>query len=261
MTKKFIGFGFAAGFVLFFLLIAVTSAFPGGQSAGGEEILISTHGRYPQRVLLKLPNGFDSKKKYPLIVGLHGHGGDAAGFATAFSGFRDQPVLIAVPQGEYQTAGGGWSWYLKTEDRSLWEAADSVTVARVVDAISEIAATYPVEKIFVFGFSQGASLAYMVGLRNPSLIAGVAAVSGYLPEIDEQGALLHVAEIAKAKKVRIFVGRGVSDNLVSREEYTRQVEYLSKAGFVVTTYEFQGGHTLTGMLMARMWKWLKEGLI
>lgn len=229
-----------------------------GQDALARDITLATHGRFPQSVILKLPNDYDPKKTYPLIVGLHGYGGTMAGLTAAFDGLRDQPVLLAFLQGEYKREGGGWSWYVMTEDRTVWEKVDEIAVARVVEAIQKIKSAYPVGKITVFGFSQGASMAYLVGLLHPALISGKAAVSGNLPEIDRQGSILHAANIAEAKNVRIFVGRGLADKAVPREEYSRQIEYLSKAGYAVTTYEFQGGHTLTGMLMARLWRWVKK---
>jgi len=230
-----------------------------GQDTLTRDVAMTTHGRFPQSVLLKLPNDYDPKKTYPLIVGLHGYGGTMAGLTSAFDGLRDQPVLLAFLQGEYRREGGGWSWYVMTEDRTVWEKVDELAVARVVEAIQEIKSVYSVGKISVFGFSQGASMAYLVGLLHPALISGIAAVSGSLPEIDMQGSILHAANIAEAKNVRIFVGRGFADKAVPREEYSRQVDFLSKAGFDVSTYEFQGGHTLTGMLMARMWRWVKKG--
>lgn len=243
------------------LLSNPASAQPGGRSSLARDITIAVQGRFSQSVLLLLPSGFDPKRTYSLIVGLHGHGGDGAGLAAAFSGFRDQPVLLAFPQGEYRRERGGWSWDVMTEDRKIREKVDEAAVARLVEAIQAVKASYPVRKIIVFGFSQGALMAYLVGLSHPSLIAGIAAVSGDLPEIDKPGSLLRAADIERAKNVRIFAGRGVSDPLVSREIYTEQVEYLKGRGLTVSGCEFQGGHALTGMLLARMWKWLKKGLI
>lgn len=229
----------------------------GSQLAAGEDLSILTHGHYPQHVLLKLPRGFDAKKKYPLLVALHGNGGNAEGLSPAFNGFRDKQILIALPQGGYPKAIGGYSWFYETPDRSVWEAEDRNSVSRVVEAISEVASSYPVEKVYLFGFSQGVSLAYMIGLLHPSLVSGVAAVSGIMPEIDKEGSILHAADIEKAKNVRIFIARGTSDGLLERRHLTSQNEYFINKGFSVTLCEFQGGHTLTSELMGRVLEWLR----
>lgn len=225
-----------------------------------EDLLISTHGHYPQRVLLKLPRGFDAKKKYPLLIALHGNGGTAEGLSPAFNGFRDKQILIALPQGGYPKANGGYSWFYETPDRSVWEAADKISVSRVVEAISEVKSLYPVENVYLFGFSQGVSLAYMIALLHPSLVTGVAAVAGILPEIDREGSILHAADMEKAKNVRIFIARGTSDGLVERRHMTSQNEYFVSKGFDVTFYEFQGGHTLTSELMGRVLEWMRSEL-
>jgi len=249
------------GLVVLSSLWLISCAVPvnhGSQLTADEDSSISTHGHYPQQVLLKLPRGYDAKKKYPLLVALHGNGGSAEGLSPAFNGFRDKQILIALPQGGYPKANGSYSWFYETSDRSAWEAEDRISVSRVVEAISEIAASYPIEKVYLFGFSQGVSLAYMVGLLHPSLAAGVAAISGIMPEIDKEGSILHAADILKAKNVRIFIARGTSDGLLERRHLTSQNEYFIDKGFAVTLCEFQGGHTLTSELMGRVLEWIRK---
>ena len=209
--------------------------------------------------ILKLPEQYDNSKTYPLLVALHGNGGTSASFAPLFSSIAGASVLVAVPQGEYRKPAGGYSWFYETSDRSLWEAYDTRSVAGVVALISDIRARYPIGKVFVLGFSQGASLAYMAGLRNPSLVAGIAAISGYLPEIDREGSIVHAQDVANARNVEIFVARGVSDSLVSRQTYTAQRDFLLSNGYSVTEFEFAGAHYLTEDLLFRALQWLSEG--
>jgi len=217
-----------------------------------------TRGQNPQRVLLKLPHGYVENHQYPLLVALHGNGGSAEGLSPAFNGFRDEPMIVALPQGGYPLPQGGYSWFYKTADRSIWEKEDILSVSRIVDAISEAASLYPIKKVYVLGFSQGASLAYMTGLLNPSLVAGVAAIAGIMPEIDGSGAILHAVDIEKAKGVRMFIARGTGDGLVERRHLTSQYDYFSSRGYVATTCEFQGGHTLTTELLGKLLEWLKQ---
>ncbi len=240
----------------FWLFSLMMPAHHGSPIIAEEDLLISTHGRYPQNVLLKLPRGFKAKKKYPLLVALHGNGGTAEGLSPAFNGFRDKQILVALPQGGYSKAIGGYSWFYETQDRSVWETEDQVSVSRVVEAISEVKSSYPVDKVYLFGFSQGVSLAYMIGLLHPSLVTGVAAIAGIMPEIDKEGSILHAADIEKAKNVRIFIARGTNDGLLDRQHVTSQNEYFTGKGFAVTFCEFRGGHTLTSELMARVLEWL-----
>jgi len=227
------------------------------QIAGGG-LVISTRGQNPQRVLLKLPRGYDEKKKYTLLIALHGNGGNAEGLSPAFNSFRDEQIMVALPHGGYPKSNGGYSWFYETGDRSVWEKKDMLSVSRVVEVISEVASLYPIEKAYVLGFSQGVTLAYMTGLRNPSLVAGVAAIAGIMPEIDSQGAIIHAVDIEKAKSVRMFIARGTSDGLVKRRHFIYQKDYFINKGYVVTSCEFQGGHTLTNELLGKLLEWLRE---
>ena len=59
----------------------------------------------------------------------------------------------------------------------------------------------------MFGFSQGATMAYLTALRNPALVSGVLAVGGGLPEIDREGSLVHAADVERARAVRVFTAR------------------------------------------------------
>lgn len=211
-----------------------------------------------QTALLTIPQPYDSSKAYALLVALHGNGGTAASLAPAFSSFRGSAVLVAVPQGEYPKPGGGYSWFFPTEDRALWVARDTLTVRRVVELIEDVRARYRIGAVFVLGFSQGASLAYMIGLRNPSLVSGVAAISGYLPEIDGDGAIVSTRDITEARGVKLLIARGDRDALVGGPVFTAQRDFFRARGYAVTAFEFGGAHELTRELLSRVLRWIRE---
>ena len=76
--------------------------------------------------------------------------------------------------GGYPRAIGGYSWFMRTPDRGIWEAEDRISVSRkVVEVISDVALLYPVEKAYRFGFSQGSSPCLHDRFAlHPSLISG-----------------------------------------------------------------------------------------
>ena len=206
---------------------------------------------------LKFPPGWDSTRTYPLLLALHGYGGDAYRLALVLADVPRAGFLVAVPQGEYDLPGGGWSWFDPSRDRATWALHDAHTVETLVQLVEPLRARYHIGAVFVLGFSQGASLAYLVGLSHPGLVAGVAAVAGGLPPIDAEGAMLHAADLAAARDVRFFVARGTRDPLVNRRTYVEQAAFLRGHGFAVTTFEFTGGHDLPPELVGRLTAWLK----
>jgi predicted esterase len=208
--------------------------------------------------ILKFPERYDSAKAYPLLVALHGHGGTAAEFDSGLAFLDRASLFVAVPQGEYAGPAGGRSWFFETADRSLWEAYDTRTVDHVVELVGAIGTRYRVGKVFVLGFSAGASLAYMTGLRNPSLVTGILAIGGNFPEVDREGSILHAQDVVNGRGVKVFIARGVSDPYVGQRVFTNQRDLLLSHGYAVTAFEYAGAHHLTSELLARVGRWIRR---
>ena len=215
---------------------------------------------FPSRYLeaiLKPPAGYDSSRTYPLLVALHGYGDNARNFAPVLDRIAASAFFVAVPQGEHPRRGGGWSWFDPTAEPGAWAQQDAHTVASVVELIEALKARHHIGPVFVLGFSQGASLAYLVGLRHPEIISGIVAVAGVLPPIDTAGALLGGVDLSAARGVRVLVARGVADQAVPRRAYVAQVAFLRAHGFRVTAYEFGGGHDVPDEAVDRVRRWLR----
>jgi phospholipase/carboxylesterase len=208
--------------------------------------------------ILKFPEHYDSAKAYPLLVALHGYGGLAAELDSGLASLDRASILVAVPQGEYAGPAGGYSWFLRTADRGRWETSDARTVDRVVELIAAIGARYRTGKVFLLGFSQGASLVYMTGLRNPSLVTGIVAIGGHLPEMDREGSIVHAQDVVDARNVKVFIARGRDDPHVSPQVFTNQRAFLVSHGYAVTAYEYAGAHYLTSDLLARVGRWIRR---
>jgi len=211
----------------------------------------------PAKYIVLLPKDYDSTKTYTLFVALHGNGGDAAGFSNLFKIFSDLPVIFVLPQGQFAKLDGGYSWYFETNDRDMWEATDYLAPDLVSETITEMKTKHKIGNIYLFGFSQGASVAYMTGFRHPEGITGVAAVGGGLPTIDGKGSVIKSADLLKAVQIKIFIARGMDDPYARRTGYDRQVNFLKEKNFAVTNFEYTGKHEITYELMDRVFRWME----
>jgi len=241
-----------AALLRFLLSLLALAACVGRPPAPADVAFPSPH----LEAILKFPPGYDGTRTYPLLVALHGYGGDGFTLSQVLEKVSRAGLLVAVPQGEYAVPGGGWSWFDPSRDRDTWARHDAHTVETVVQLVEPLRAHLRVGRVFVLGFSQGAALAYLVGLSHPDLVAGVAAVAGDLPPIDTAGAMLHAADVDAARGVRMFVARGTGDPSVSRRTYLDQAAFLRSRGFAVITFEFHGGHDLPDELLGRLAAWL-----
>ena len=168
-----------------------------------------------------VPEGFDVSKSYPLVVGLHGFGGDENAFMDRYDGLFKQNaqrrgyIVVSVngrgPSGGYRGASG--------QD--------------VIDVIDLIQDTYAIDakRIYLTGHSMGGGGTVLVGFNNAERFAALAPIAGF------GGA----SQLEKAKDMPLIISQGDEDALVpvasARAFYKAaqdlgmaQVKYIEKAG-------------------------------
>jgi phospholipase/carboxylesterase len=126
------------------------------------------------------------------VIWLHGLGADGNDFAPLFQGAGGplERTRVLLPHAPMQpvTINGGMTmraWY-DIQSPDLRETPDLAGIRhsaqQVADLIRELEeAGIPAERIVLGGFSQGAVMALWTGLGFPRPLAGIAALSGYLP--------------------------------------------------------------------------------
>ena len=149
--------------------------------------------------------------------------------------------LVAAPRGTFPSVAGGCSWL--GADLEGWPKASdfAVAVAELGDLLKVLggdrdAAAGP---FVLMGFSQGAALALMAAANGAAQVAGVVALSGFLPE--GTGAS---EEHAGLSGLPVYWGHGTRDEWVPVSRARQDVERLRAAGAAVTFCEADIGHKL-----------------
>lgn len=135
--------------------------------------------------LLNLPSTYNASADYPVVIALHGTGGDAAQFERDY-GFtekaNDEQFMIVYPEG----VPGPGSFGIRT-----WNAGnccgylqqtrvdDVQFITQLIDHLSE-AYSVDSKRVYVTGMSNGAMMAYRLACEIPDRIAAIASVSGPL---------------------------------------------------------------------------------
>lgn len=249
----------AIGVVLVVGMLAVPSragAQEGDPSAGrrpGQEVLyIATPTLAPIRI--QTPNGYDPARRYPLVVGLHGHGGRGDEFFTPAPMFAGAGVIYAVLQAPYAFASAGrigYSWTLRGFDDEAGDQGESeLSVGYILSAVEALVEKFSPESVYLMGFSQGGTMTYQTALANPDRFEGFAVFgSWYRPGwFSEQ-------ELAAANELRVFIGHGLQDGVVERSTNSRDI--LEAAGFDVTLYDYAGGHMIANSAIDEMFGWIR----
>lgn len=206
----------------FIILFILAPSFIFAQEQQIKEIVIENNPQ-DNKYLLLTPKDYienpNQQNTYPLIVALHGFGGQAHGFMSLwFYPAKGRGYFIVCPQIDYR-AGRGLNYNF------------------VKDMINQIIKEYPVDKrrIFLTGHSMGAHFSYYLYLRNPRLFRASAPVSGMLR--DWAAPYVYNAE---GLKFYLFQGTKDSTNTMSEFEGTLSILKGSKADVIYETYE--GGH-------------------
>jgi phospholipase/carboxylesterase len=107
-------------------------------------------------------------------------------------------------------------------------------------------------RIVLAGFSQGGAIALQTALRYPARLAGVLALSTYLPLAGMLAAERNVAGAATP----IFMAHGQQDELIGIDRARRSREFLEALGCAIEWHEYPMGHAVCPEEIAAIAAWL-----
>jgi phospholipase/carboxylesterase len=108
--------------------------------------------------------------------------------------------------------------------------------------------------IVLAGFSQGGAMALQTGLRCPEKLAGIMALSCYLPASQMLAAEAHRANSG----ISIFMAHGNADNIVPMELAAAARRQLHDSGYAVEWHEYPMAHSVCADEIADIADWLKR---
>jgi len=141
----------------------------------------------------------------------------------------------------------------KEDERGLRESQKLIEdlIAR------ENARGIPSGRILLAGFSQGGVMTLQVGLRQPKRLAGLMALSSYLP----MSPMVEVERNAASNTVPIFMGHGIADNIVPLALGTMSRDTLIKLDYPVEWHQYPMPHSVCAEELAHIGAWLKRVLL
>src|SRR5208282_2572641 len=150
----------------------------------GDHVLALTVGQQGRTYLLHLPPVYDGKRLLPLVIVLHGGGGNAPGAVrmTGFSEKADKGGFVVV----YPNGSGRLKTRLLTWNSgnccgyALDNNVDDVGFIRAL--IDELVKTRSIDpkRVYATGMSNGGMMTYRLGCELSDKIAAIAPVAGAL---------------------------------------------------------------------------------
>jgi phospholipase/carboxylesterase len=112
------------------------------------------------------------------------------------------------------------------------------------------------ERLVLAGFSQGGAIALHTGLRHPERIAGIMALSTYVPV----GEKLSTEASTANRRVPIFMAHGTYDPVIPLDRAEQSRGLLESLGYPVEWREYGMPHSVCPEELADIGAWLGKVL-
>ncbi len=209
----------------------------------------------PYRIML--PEGFDKDKTYNLVIGLHGFGDKATGFAPLWRYMENEELIFVVPEAPYafpESEVPQFSWDpFVPRDSEISRTSYDYTAKYIVGLANHLKKEYKIGQTWLLGFSQGAYLSYIIGLKNPKTFAGFLACGGGLVK-----EMLREKDYKAAKNLKILISHGSQDKIVDYKESVEAAKLLGDKGLNVQMHSFEGGHSVSKEAFPLMFELMKS---
>jgi predicted peptidase len=208
---------------------------------------------------LYVPSTYDGEVAAPLVVALHGYGGDQnyffdaveqlpalceqygtlfvapMGFAT--DGWYGAP--LSIPGAAPRSGGGPTPTTGRdAQEETRYRALSEQDVLNVLEIVRREYRVDP-DRIYLMGHSMGGFGTWWLGQKYAATWAAIAPMSGVLPNVDYQ--------LPKLKGVPVMVSIGGAETPAWVEASRRQVEAMNAMGMTTAYFEPEGA-THGGMI-------------
>lgn len=202
------------------------------------------------------------------VIWLHGLGADGFDFVPIVDELRlpaSLPVRFIFPHAAPRpvTINNGYemrAWYdikgfgpERAEDDTGIRESEGV-VRRYIE--QQVAQGIPTSKIVIAGFSQGGAIALQTALRFQQRLAGVMALSTYLP----LAASLSAEASAANRDVPILMCHGVHDPVVPAQMGEASRDALQLLGYRIEWHTYPMEHSVCMEEVVEISKWLQARL-
>ncbi len=198
------------------------------------------------QTFVHLPPGYNPKKSYPLIITLHGAGGNGQNLRGAWANTKTnwgQKVRAG-----YIVVAPTWQparWWLWPQGKDIFTLLEEMKNAYSVDT----------DRVIIGGFSNGAHSAWNLGMKQPSLFAALAPAAG--APVAESGQSLDLDMVASLANLPVHLVHSADDRICSASTAKRvEARYreLGYKNFVHKQFD-SGGHVAHIEYWGNIFEW------
>jgi phospholipase/carboxylesterase len=199
--------------------------------------------------VLFAPLHYEPGYAYPLIVWLHGRGGDERQLQRIMPLVSMRNYVAAAPRGIRVTGADAVERYdwLQTDDH-IQQAEQ-----RVFDSIELAAQKYHVSprRVFLAGFDGGGTMALRLAMSHPGRFTGVISLCGAFPT-----GRTPFGNLVAARRLGMFLASGRGSRDYTAAQACEDLRLLHTAGLSVTLRQYPSGHELQPQMLADVDRWI-----
>ena len=214
-----------------------------------------TDSREPLHYIVHQSENAPAEERVLLIM-LHGYGSneqDLVGLAP----YLDPRLLTLSVRAPLLLDFGSYAWFPLEQSASgivpHYEEAQ-VACVQVRELVERLKREYAADRVFLLGFSQGASMAVAVGLADPGIFSGLISLSGFcVPEMKPE-------KEESVDGLPLFMTHGRWDMVIPIEQGRASHELLAQLPLEMTYKEYSMGHEINQECLEDLNDWLRGRL-
>ena len=186
----------------------------------------------------------------PLLVMLHGVGGNEGGLERYTSGL-DPRLLVLSVRAPFANGPGAYRWFdARFSPQGIDIDAEEAECSRlaVIQFINDAVMGFGADprRVYLLGFSQGATLAYGIGLTAPGKLRGIVGIGGrVLPEVAPLA-----APAAALRHLTLLVQHGINDPVMPRARAHATRDLCVALGVMLGYREYVAAHEITAAMVS-----------
>jgi phospholipase/carboxylesterase len=183
------------------------------------------------------------------VIWLHGLGADGNDFVPVVKMLNLPNIRFILPHAPYQkiSMNNGYemrAWYdlFGLQSKHPQDAVGIEKTQVYIESLitQEISRGIASERIVIAGFSQGGAIALHLATRQQQALAGVLALSTYLP-LQEK---LAPQKTGQSLNTPIFMAHGTFDEVITLERCQQSLTVLQENGYQVEWHEYPMAHSV-----------------
>lgn len=189
------------------------------------------------------------RQAHSCVIWMHGLGADGHDFEPVVQMLNLSHIKFILPHAPYRpvTLNNGYemrAWYdifgLQSDSQQDEVGINSMQATINAMIKAEIALGIPSQRILLAGFSQGGAMALHTATRFDQPLAGVLALSTYLPLKNQLSEKQHSAN----KRLPIWMAHGRHDSVITLSTAESSRQTLEAAGYKVEWHEYDMPHSV-----------------